>query len=202
MRDITRGVSRRPRARRRDVRGAPRHDPRAGRRERRRQVHADEGPERRLPARQLRRRRSRWTGREQRFAGIRDSERAGIAVIHQELALVRQLTIAENIFLGAERRIAPRASSTGRARTARHRPRSPRVGLRLDPATRVVDLGVGSQQLVEIAQGALARGAAARARRAHRGAHRDRDRHASRASSGNCAHAGSRASTSRTGWAR
>ena len=43
-----------------------------------------------------------FDGRERRFGGIHDSERAGIIIIHQELALVPLLSIAENIFLGNE----------------------------------------------------------------------------------------------------
>ena len=44
----------------------------------------------------------RFDGEERRFGGIHDSERAGIIIIHQELALVPLLSIAENIFLGNE----------------------------------------------------------------------------------------------------
>src|SRR5947207_1692100 len=43
-------------------------------------------------------------GTERRFAGVRDSENAGIAVIYQELSLVKELSVAENIFLGREPR--------------------------------------------------------------------------------------------------
>ena len=78
-----------------------RRDPCAGGRERRRQIDADEGAERRLSARLLRRR-DRFQGEERRFTGIADSEKAGIVIIHQELALVPLLSIAENIFLGNE----------------------------------------------------------------------------------------------------
>jgi ABC-type sugar transport system ATPase subunit len=90
-------------------------------------------------------------GQVQRFSRIRDSEEAGIAIIYQELALVKQMTIAENIHLGAERRRGwgvidwnETYQRTGQALKD--------VGLRLSPATRVLDLGVGSQQLVEIAK--------------------------------------------------
>jgi ABC-type sugar transport system ATPase subunit len=99
----------------------------------------------------------RLDGREQHFAGVRDAERAGIAVIHQELALVRPLSVAENVFLGAERLRFPgvvdwpRTYREAAAATAR-------VGLRASPATRVSELGVGEQQMVEIAR-ALARNA-------------------------------------------
>src|SRR4028119_858113 len=45
-----------------------------------------------------------YDGQPVRFSGIRDSEHVGIVIIHQELALVPYLSIAENIFLGSERR--------------------------------------------------------------------------------------------------
>ena len=45
-----------------------------------------------------------YDGQECRFQGIRDSESLGIVIIHQELALVPYLTIAENMFLGNEQR--------------------------------------------------------------------------------------------------
>jgi D-xylose transport system ATP-binding protein len=90
-------------------------------------------------------------GQVQKFAGLRDSEHAGIAIIFQELALVRQMTIAENIFLGTELQKARGVIDWNKTfhQTARA---LEEVGLKLNPATRVVDLGVGSQQLVEIAK--------------------------------------------------
>jgi ABC-type sugar transport system ATPase subunit len=86
-----------------------------------------------------------------RFASLRDSERAGIAIIFQELALIKQMTIAENVFLGAEILKAPGVIDWNETyrRTAEA---LKAVGLKLNPATRVADLGVGSQQLVEIAR--------------------------------------------------
>jgi D-xylose transport system ATP-binding protein len=87
----------------------------------------------------------------QRYQGIHDSEKAGIAIIYQELALVKHMTVAENIFLGAELRRGPGIIDWNRtysetARVLRE------VGLKVNPATKVIDLGVGSQQLVEIAK--------------------------------------------------
>ncbi|MGA5471536.1 multiple monosaccharide ABC transporter ATP-binding protein [Streptomyces arboris] len=85
-----------------------------------------------------------------RFKGISASERHGIVIIHQELALVPYLSIAENIFLGNEpsrrgiidwREVLRRAAELLR-----------RVGLDEHPETRVADIGVGKQQLVEIAK--------------------------------------------------
>jgi D-xylose transport system ATP-binding protein len=90
-------------------------------------------------------------GQVQRFASIRDSERAGIAIIFQELALVKQLSIAENIFLGTELTTGPGVIDWNRTWQETSRVLG-EVGLGLSPGTRVVDLGVGSQQLVEIAK--------------------------------------------------
>jgi putative multiple sugar transport system ATP-binding protein len=85
-----------------------------------------------------------------RFSNVSDSERAGIVIIHQELALSPYLTIAENIFLGNER---SRAGWISWNRTETEALRYlERVGLHDNPATRVADLGVGKQQLVEIAK--------------------------------------------------
>jgi putative multiple sugar transport system ATP-binding protein len=85
-----------------------------------------------------------------RFAGIRDSEHRGIVIIHQELALVPMLSIAENIFLGNEqsRRGLIDWNRTNATAGALLR----RVGLAENPVAPVGDLGVGKQQLVEIAK--------------------------------------------------
>jgi ABC-type sugar transport system ATPase subunit len=90
-------------------------------------------------------------GQVQKFARIRDSEEAGVAIIYQELALVKHMTIAENIFLGTELCKAKGVIDWNRTfqETARV---LKEVGLKLTPAARIIDLGVGSQQLVEIAK--------------------------------------------------
>ena len=84
------------------------------------------------------------------FRGIRDSERKGIVIIHQELALSPYLSLAENIFLGNERSrrgvVDWNKTNSEAARLLR------RVGLTEPPDTRVTDIGVGKQQLVEIAK--------------------------------------------------
>ncbi|MDJ0319554.1 multiple monosaccharide ABC transporter ATP-binding protein [Pseudarthrobacter sp. PS3-L1] len=86
----------------------------------------------------------------QQFRDIRASESAGIVIIHQELALIPELSIMENIFLGNE------PSKRGVINWAEARLRSldllARVGLRDDPDTQVKEIGVGKQQLVEIAK--------------------------------------------------
>ena len=85
-----------------------------------------------------------------RFSDIRDSERHGIVIIHQELALCQQLSIAENIFLGNER--AARGLIDWNRTNHEAAELLGRVGLRENPVTRVLDIGVGKQQLVEIAK--------------------------------------------------
>ncbi|WP_347757663.1 multiple monosaccharide ABC transporter ATP-binding protein [Agrococcus sp. ProA11] len=84
------------------------------------------------------------------FSSINESERAGIVIIHQELALVPELSIAENIFLGNE----PRHGLAIDWDTVRIRATEllARVGLSEDPDTPIKHLGVGKQQLVEIAK--------------------------------------------------
>lgn len=89
-------------------------------------------------------------GKRCEFKDIRSSERCGIAVIHQELALVPYLSIAENLFLGNE---IGRFGVIDWGRTlVRARELLDRVGLDESPQTRVADIGVGKQQLVEIAK--------------------------------------------------
>ncbi|GII81666.1 xylose ABC transporter ATP-binding protein [Sphaerisporangium rufum] len=85
-----------------------------------------------------------------RFTGIADSERRGIVIIHQELALCPQLSIAENIFLGNER--AERGLIDWNRTNHEAARLLARVGLRENPVTTVSDIGVGKQQLVEIAK--------------------------------------------------
>lgn len=85
-----------------------------------------------------------------KFKEIKDSERKGIVIIHQELALVPYMTIAENMFLGNEqgKKMAIDWTKTyGRAEELMKK-----VGLKEDPHTLIKDIGVGKQQLVEIAK--------------------------------------------------
>lgn len=81
---------------------------------------------------------------------IRDTERRGIAIIHQELALVKDLTVLENIFLGAE--ITRHGVMDYDSMTLRCEKLLAQVSLAISPDTRVGDLGLGQQQLVEIAK--------------------------------------------------
>ncbi|MGC5583744.1 multiple monosaccharide ABC transporter ATP-binding protein [Ornithinimicrobium sp. W1665] len=90
-------------------------------------------------------------GQEVSFSRINDSEEKGIVIIHQELALVPHLSVAENMYLGNERRgtlglIDWHQTNADAAELMR------RVGLREQPVTQIGHLGVGKQQLVEIAK--------------------------------------------------
>lgn len=85
-----------------------------------------------------------------RAASIRDTERKGIAIIHQELALVQQLTVQENIFLGME--ISRYGTLDSAAMNLRCQRLLQQVKLDISPDTRISDLGLGQQQLVEIAK--------------------------------------------------
>jgi putative multiple sugar transport system ATP-binding protein len=91
-----------------------------------------------------------FRGERVEFKDIRASEDAGIAIIHQELALIPELSITENIFLGNE----PATRGVIDWRVARQRAVEllARVGLADDPDTPIKHLGVGKQQLVEIAK--------------------------------------------------
>ena len=97
-----------------------------------------------------------YDGQECKFTNIKDSEALGIVIIHQELALIPYMTIGENMFLGNEQGKSWKidwAETYGKSdeylRT---------VGLKESSRTLIKDIGVGKQQLVEIAK-ALAKNA-------------------------------------------
>ena len=89
-------------------------------------------------------------GEEQKFRNISDSEKAGIGIIYQELALVPEMTIFENIFLGHE--IKGGLAIDWNKTILRATEMLKKVKLNVNPATKVKDIGVGKQQLVEIAK--------------------------------------------------
>ena len=91
-----------------------------------------------------------FKGTECRFKSIRESEAVGIAIIHQELALSPYMTIAENIFLGNER--AKGGVISWDETNAEAIKLMKRVGLKEKHTARIRDIGVGKQQLVEIAK--------------------------------------------------
>ena len=91
-----------------------------------------------------------YNGEECKFSGIKDSETKGIVIIHQELALVPYMTIGENMFLGNERGSAFRVNWDETNKKAAEYLKI--VGLNELPQTLVKDIGVGKQQMVEIAK--------------------------------------------------
>ena len=92
-----------------------------------------------------------YNGKECEFHNIHDSEELGIVIIHQELALIPELTIAENMFLGNER-----ANKMGKINWGetfgKAGEQMKRVGLKESPSVLIKDIGTGKQQLVEIAK--------------------------------------------------
>jgi len=90
-------------------------------------------------------------GQETRFRSARDARAAGIAMVHQELSVAPDLTVAENVFLGSQptnrfglvqwRRMAREAGE-----------QLARFGIDVDPLARLGDLPIGLQQLIEIAR--------------------------------------------------
>lgn len=92
----------------------------------------------------------RYLGKECRFKGIHDSEALGIIIIHQELALVPLLSITENIFLGNEQATSGVIDwNTSHVKT---QALLKKVGLKESPNALITNLGVGKQQLIEIAK--------------------------------------------------
>ena len=92
----------------------------------------------------------KFEGEERKFNSIASSEDLGIIIIHQELALVPLLSIAENIFLGHEP--ATRGVINWYEAFGRTRALLSKVGLKEHPNTLITNIGTGKQQLVEIAK--------------------------------------------------
>ena len=91
-----------------------------------------------------------FNGELQTFRHIADSEKAGIAIIYQELALIPELSVYENIFIGHE--ISNGFTVHWNETIKRANEMLARVRLDVNPATKIRDLGVGKRQLVEIAK--------------------------------------------------
>ena len=91
-----------------------------------------------------------FNGEEVKFSTIRDSEEKGIVIIHQELALIPELSVTENIYLGSE--VVKGLLIDWDTARMQAIDLLARVGLDIDPDTQVKTLGVGQQQLVEIAK--------------------------------------------------
>ena len=93
----------------------------------------------------------KYDGQTCEFHNIHNSEELGIVIIHQELALIPELTIAENMFLGNER--SNKFGKINWGETYKHAAdQMKRVGLKESPSVLIKDIGTGKQQLVEIAK--------------------------------------------------
>ena len=93
----------------------------------------------------------KYDGNTCEFHNIHDSEELGIVIIHQELALIPELTIAENMFLGNER--SNKFGKINWGETFKQAAEQmKRVGLKESPSVLIKDIGTGKQQLVEIAK--------------------------------------------------
>jgi putative multiple sugar transport system ATP-binding protein len=91
-----------------------------------------------------------YDGKECQFKTVRDSEKLGIVIIHQELALIPELSIGENMFLGNERKGKMGIDwDETYSQADKH---LKQVGLKDSPQTLIKDIGTGKQQLVEIAK--------------------------------------------------
>ena len=91
-----------------------------------------------------------YNGEVQKFKKIADSEEKGIVIIYQELALIPELSIYENIFFGHE--IVKGKAIDWNETIVQASKMLEKVGLKADPSMKVKELGVGNQQLVEIAK--------------------------------------------------
>lgn len=89
-------------------------------------------------------------GEVQKFSSIRDSEKSGLAIIYQELALIPDLSVYENIYLGNEQKKGKFIDWNETIKKAKIQLQ--KVRLDLDPSMKVRGLGVGKQQLIEIAK--------------------------------------------------
>jgi D-xylose transport system ATP-binding protein len=89
-------------------------------------------------------------GKEQRFSNTKDSEMAGVGIVYQELTLVKQMNICENIFLGNE--FEKMGIINWNKAMSETKKLLKEVGLTESPDTKVINLGIGKQQLVEIAK--------------------------------------------------
>jgi ABC-type sugar transport system ATPase subunit len=89
-------------------------------------------------------------GQAQRFKSVRDADAAGIAIVYQELSLIKDMTVAENIFLGREPRRFGVVLWDELYKNSKRL--LDELHLQIDPRTPVRNLGIGQQQLVEIAK--------------------------------------------------
>lgn len=92
-------------------------------------------------------------GAVQKYASVRDAFDAGVIVIHQELQLVPELSVAENLWLG---RFPAKAGFINfKALVNAVKDKLQQIGIDIDPATKVAHLSIGERQMVEIAKAVM-----------------------------------------------
>lgn len=91
-------------------------------------------------------------GKVVRFHDTKDAERAGIAVIHQELNMIPNLTVMENMFLGREIKYGKTGIINKKLMISKTREYLKQLGVDIDPLVKTGELSVGQQQMVEIAK--------------------------------------------------
>ncbi len=91
-------------------------------------------------------------GKEVEIHNPRAAQHLGISIIHQELNLMSHLTVAQNVFIGREPRRSPGFVLDDKAINDKTRTLLDMLHLRIDPRTKVADLTVAKQQMVEIAK--------------------------------------------------
>lgn len=91
-----------------------------------------------------------YRGQEVNFKGPAESEAAGIAIVHQELNMMNDLTVAQNLFIGHERRTGILIDDAAMIEEAKDYFR--RLNIEIDPSVKIGSLTVGRQQMVEIAK--------------------------------------------------
>ncbi len=92
----------------------------------------------------------KYKGKEIDIRSPREAQQLGIGIIHQELNLMPHLTVAENIFIGREHSNGPFLNTKKTVEEARKLLDS--LNLNIDPSTKIMDLSVAKQQMVEIAK--------------------------------------------------
>ena len=92
-------------------------------------------------------------GEEQKYGSVRDAFHAGVIVIHQELQLVPELTVAENLWLGR----FPAKGGVINSKTLIEivRAKLDEIGIDVDPSAKVATLSIGARQMVEIAKAVM-----------------------------------------------
>lgn len=93
-----------------------------------------------------------YKGKEVDFQGPKEAQELGISIVHQELNLMPHLTIAQNIFIGRETTEAAKFLLNDKVINDKTQALFDRMHLNLDPRTKVADISVAKQQMVEIAR--------------------------------------------------